>query len=118
MNIINILSVLGLFVASFVGYQRFYMGEAHPFHPYPFFVTHIMLAVFGVSYVLSLLNASGSMSKLFGLLTVALGLLITLVFSVLVLINRGAYPHMFHVPACYIQTVLLLVLVYLWNKKR
>jgi hypothetical protein len=118
MNLINILSVLGLFMASFLGYLRAYYGNAPVPSHFPFFVTYIMIAVFAISYVLSLWNVSGGIAKLLGLLSAGLGLLIAGLFSVLILMGKASYPYMFNLPACYIQALLLLVLVLLWNKKK
>lgn len=117
MNIINIISVLGLLMASCLGYQRVYMGMPGPSH-YPFFVTYIMIISYAVSYVLSLWNVASGMAKLLGLLSAAMILLVAIIFSVSVLLGKASYPHMFGFPACYIHTVLSIFLVFLWNKKK
>lgn len=117
MTIVNVVSVVGLIIASFLAYGWAYMGTAGPSH-FPFFVTYIVLISYAISYILSLWNVTGSMAKLIGLLSAAFILLISIIFTAMVLLGKGTYPSVFSFPACYINAILSVVLVFLWNRKK
>ncbi len=117
MRIINILSVLGVIAASFFAYGYFYVGGIGTSY-YPVTVSILMLCVFGFSYFLSLFDVKTSVMKVFALSVIFAGFVIAVMFSILVMLNKSAYPSIFGISGAYLEAVLLLLLMIQWNRQR
>jgi hypothetical protein len=117
MKITNILSMLGVVVASFFAYGYFYLGATGPGY-YPVAVTLLVLGVFCVSYLLSLFDAHATSSKICALSFVFLGFVSSTMFSILVMLGKSTYPSIFGISGAYLEAVLFLLLLIQWNRHR
>ncbi|MEI6080365.1 MAG: hypothetical protein WCQ53_07005 [bacterium] len=117
MKLTNIVSVLGLIIASFFFYAKTYLGFPGPSY-HAGLVNAIVLAAFAVSYIFSLIEARTTALRIVALLAVFLGCAVTALFSLLVLLDRASYPQVMNISGAYIEFVLFLILMYNWAKQK
>ena len=117
MKFANLVSVLGLIVSSHFSYNHFFLGSASPGY-HPSLVNLVILVSFAISYAFSLTGAKTTAARIMGMLFSFLGFSVTILFSILVLLERTVYPVYWGVPGAYIQFLFFLLLVYFWVKHR
>jgi len=117
MKITNILSMLGIVVASFFAYGYFYLGATGPGY-YPVSITLLVLGVFCLSYLLSLFDSHASASRVCALSVVFVGFISSTMFSILVMLGKSSYPSIFGISGAYLEAVLFLLLLIQWNRNR
>ena len=117
MRLINLFSVIGLIIASYFAYSQFYIGTPGASY-YPVATGVVLSIIFVISYLVSLYNSSSSFLRITALCFVFAGVIITSLYSILVLLGRADYPTMFGVPGAYIELTVCFILMLFWNKQR
>jgi len=117
MKITNILSMLGIVVASFFAYGYFYLGATGPGF-YPVSITLLVLGIFCVSYLLSLFDTNATASRICALGVVFVGFVSSTMFSILVMLGKSSYPSVFGISGAYLEAVLFLLLLIQWNRHK
>ena len=115
MKITNILSMLGIVASSFFAYGYFYLGATGPSY-YPVAITLMVLAIFCVSYLLSLFESHATAGRICALSFVFLGFVSSTMFSILVMLGKSTYPSVFGISGAYLEAVLFLLLLIQWNR--
>ncbi len=117
MRLINLFSVIGLIIAGYFSYSQFYVGTPGASY-YPIATGLALSVIFLVSYLISLYNAPSTFLKITALCLVFAGVIITSLYSILVLLGRAEYPMMFEIPGAYIELGISFLLMLFWNKQR
>ena len=117
MRLINLFSVIGLIVSAYFSYLQFYIGAPGASY-YPVTTGIVLTVIFTSSYLFSLYDSKSAFVKITALCFVFAGVIITALYSILVLLGRADYPYMFGIPGAYIQLGISFVLMLFWNKQR
>jgi len=117
MRLINFFSVIGLIVASYFSYVQFYMGGQSASY-YPVSTGIILPAIFAVSYLVSLFDSKVVFLRVTALFFVFLGVILTCLYSILIVLSKADFPYMFKIPGAYIELCVFFLLMIMWNKQR
>lgn len=117
MRLINLFSVIGLIITGYFSYSQFYVGTPGASY-YPVATGVALSIIFIVSYLISLYHGPTPFLRVTALCFVFAGVIITSLYSILVLLGRADYPQMFGLPGAYIELGISFVLMMLWNKHR
>jgi len=109
--------MLGIVATSFFAYGYFYLGATGPGY-YPVTITLLTLGVFFISYLLSLFDSHATAARICALSIVFVGFVSSTMFSILVMLNKSSYPSIFGISGAYLEALLFLLLLILWNRRR